>query len=348
MATKENQPTPQDEEIDLGKLFQLIGRGFTKFYNFIASIFKALFHFLILILLFFRKHAIVLALSVIIGGVIGHFAENGNKKYSSSMTVNPNFNSTRQLYKNINYFDDLVNVEDTIQLARIFNIKTSEAASLKSFEIEPLITNMHKLSAYDYFVKNTDTLTLKNVDFKSFIDKLTPFDYRNQVITVEAVESTVFSKLTQGILNSLSTNNYLVRLKNTKKENLNTEENLAKINLQQVDSLRKVYAKVMIKEAEKPFSGTNIDMATGKEKTNKELELFNIQNSIKDQFTKINDEKTASKNIINVISNFSKVGTKESIIHRKPGEYAFGLFVLTLVVLLGLELNKFLKKYEVK
>jgi len=348
MSTKQNQPTSQDEEIDLGKLFELIGRGFTKFFNFIVSIFKALFHVLIIMMLFFRKHAIVLALSVIIGGVIGYFAENGNKKYASSMVVNPNFKSTRQLYKNISYFNNLVKLQDTVQLAAVFNLKNSEAASLKSFKIEPLITNMDKLSAYDYFVKNTDTLTLKNVDFKSFIDKLTPFDYRNQIITVEAVDSKVFSKLENGILNSLRNNDYLVRLQQTKEENLNTEEQLVKVNLQQVDSLRKVYAKVMIKEAEKPFSGTNIDMATGKQKTNKELELFNIQNEIKNQFTKINNEKTDSKDIINVISDFSKVGTKESIIYRKPGEYAYILFGLTLFVLLGLELNKFLKKYETK
>ena len=41
-----------EEEVDLGSLFVIIGKGFSNFFNFIGSIFKGIFHFTIILLLF--------------------------------------------------------------------------------------------------------------------------------------------------------------------------------------------------------------------------------------------------------------------------------------------------------
>ena len=47
-----NQPQKNnEEEVDLGSLFVIIGRGFSKFFNFIGSIFKGIFHAFIIILI---------------------------------------------------------------------------------------------------------------------------------------------------------------------------------------------------------------------------------------------------------------------------------------------------------
>ena len=49
-----NQPTSskKEEEVDLGALLIIIGKGFSKFFNFLGSIFKGIFHFFITILIF--------------------------------------------------------------------------------------------------------------------------------------------------------------------------------------------------------------------------------------------------------------------------------------------------------
>ena len=50
-----NQPQKSnEEEVDLGSLFVIIGRGFSKFFNFIGSIFKGIFHTVILFLIFIK------------------------------------------------------------------------------------------------------------------------------------------------------------------------------------------------------------------------------------------------------------------------------------------------------
>ncbi|NCP21223.1 MAG: hypothetical protein GW847_04395, partial [Zetaproteobacteria bacterium] len=93
-------------------------------------------------------------------------------------------------------------------------------------------------------------------------------------------------------------------------------------------------------------SGTNIDMAQGKDKRNKELELFNTQDLYRDKLIAINNDKAENQNIINVVSDFNKLGTKTNVIYRKPGTYAFMLFGLTFLGLLLVELNKYLKTYK--
>jgi hypothetical protein len=126
-----------EEEIDLGSLFVLIGKGFSKFFNFIGSIFKGIFNFLIIILIFFKQHFIKIAIAALVGVVAGVFLEVKKKDlYGSDLLVKPNFESTRQLYNNINYYNDLVRQKKTADLAEIFNLDESTAASFKRFTID--------------------------------------------------------------------------------------------------------------------------------------------------------------------------------------------------------------------
>ena len=47
-----------EEEVDLGSLFLIIGKGFSKLFNFIGNIFKDIFHVVITILIFVKKNII--------------------------------------------------------------------------------------------------------------------------------------------------------------------------------------------------------------------------------------------------------------------------------------------------
>ncbi len=59
--TKESQP--KEEEIELGSLFIIIGKGFSNLFRFIGKIFKGFFHFFILLLLFLKDNLIKLAIA---------------------------------------------------------------------------------------------------------------------------------------------------------------------------------------------------------------------------------------------------------------------------------------------
>ena len=125
-----------EEEVDLGSLFLIIGKGFTKFFNFIGNIFKGIFNVLITILIFLKSNIIKIGIAALLGGVIGLFLEvKKGDTYESELLVKPNFYSTRQLYDIINYYDNLVQQKDTVGLVESFKIDKLAAASLKEFTI---------------------------------------------------------------------------------------------------------------------------------------------------------------------------------------------------------------------
>ncbi|MEN8856686.1 MAG: hypothetical protein ABF260_01280, partial [Flavobacteriaceae bacterium] len=99
-----NQKT-NEEEVDLGSLFIIIGNGFKKLFNFIGSVFKGLFHFLISILIFLKDNIVKIGIAAFIGFAIGVFLQvKSADKYESQMLVQPNFKSANQLYNNISYY----------------------------------------------------------------------------------------------------------------------------------------------------------------------------------------------------------------------------------------------------
>ena len=126
----------EEEEVDLGSLFVIIGKGFSNFFNFIGNIFKGIFHFLITILIFLRENILKIGIAGFIGLIAGFFLEvKTPKKFESEMLLKPNFESTRQLYNNVNYYNDLVKQKDTVSLQKIFNLDKIGAPILSKLNI---------------------------------------------------------------------------------------------------------------------------------------------------------------------------------------------------------------------
>ena len=345
MAT--NQQKNNDEEVDLGSLFIIIGKGFTKFFNFIGSIFKGIFHFLISILLFLKNNSIKIGIAAIIGGVIGVFLEVKKPDlYGSDLLVEPNFKSARQLYNNINYYNDLVKQKDTAGLAITFKLDKNTAATLKKFTIEPIRSENDIIDAYNDFVLEVDTTTVKSYTYEKFKNSYTDLDYKIHKINVIAEKNNVFAGLDEVIISSVIENKYFDRKKQLTNENLNRTDSLLRQNLGQVDSLRKVYMQVLLDEAKKQENGTNIDLG-GQKATTKEIELFTTNKKINSDLAGIAEEKSDKYEVINVISNFQPIGYE---IKGVTKNYVFILgalgAVFMILVLLFLQLNAYLSNYK--
>jgi len=344
MSAKEKQTGSQEEEIDLGRLFELIGKVFTKLFNAIGSLLNFLLNTLIFILLFIRKHFIKFAVAAVIGFFIGFFSEGTDRAYKSDMIVSSNFNSIHQLYNNITNYNNLVEQKDTIGLVKLFNIKKDEAASLKSFEITPIITENEKLSLLDEFIKTADTTSVKLIDPNVYLNSLTKYNYKNHKISVKATKNNIFKKLEPTIIANLSKNDYFRNQKKAFEDNIEFEKSELKSQLIQIDSLRNLYKQVLLKEAEKNTPATQIDLSSKTDKKQSELELFKIQKEINSRLVEINKIKVEEGEIINKVSGFSSIGTKLSIIRRAPGLYALYLVGLTLIVILLINLNTYLSE----
>ncbi len=336
-----------EEEVDLGSLFVIIGRGFSNLFNFIKGIFTGIFHRIISILIFLKNNIIKIGIAAFIGGVLGIFLEVKKvDSYEAELLLEPNFKSTRQLYNNVNYYNDLVKQKDTASLQKIFNLDQTVAASLKKFEIAPILTDSDIINSYNSLILSVDTLTIKSYDYEDFKASFTEYDYKFHKVTVNAEKNDVFDKLGDVIISSVVNNNYFNRIKTISNKSLNRTDSLYRQNLIQVDSLRNVYMKVMIEESKKQTSGTNIDLGGQKSKT-KEIDLFATNRKINEDLQEIAIRKSTEYDVINVISNFQPIGTEVKGVTKN---YIFLLGslggALMIFWLLLRQLNTYLENYK--
>ena len=344
---KESSKSNNEEEVDLGSLFVIIGKGFSKFFNFIGDIFKGIFHFLISILIFLKENSLKIGIAAIIGLVMGFFLEiKSSDSFSSVLLVQPNYKSVSQLYNNINYYNDLVVQKDTLGIQNVFNLDKETAASLKNFSIAPITNESDIINAYNDFVLEVDTATVSSYSFKEFKNSFIDLDYQIHKINVIAKKNDIFIKLEEVILSSVIKNKYFDRVKELSNENLNRTDSLLRENLGQIDSLRKMYMQVMVAESKKQFTGTNIDLG-GQKTTTKELELFETNRELNSDLIDVISSKADMYEVINVISNFQPIGTE---LKGATNNYAFLLTILCaglmILYILLRQLNNYLNNYK--
>lgn len=344
MSTKQQNT---EEEVDLGSLFRIIGKGFSRLINFIVTICLGLFDFIVTILLFFRKHALKILIVGIVGGAIGYFLDMDKEVvYESKMLVKPNFKSTKQLYSNIKFYDDLVGQKEYELLKETFGISTEEAESLRGFSIESIENENDIINAYNDLVLSVDTLSIKNYKVKEFKRAFTEYDFEVHEIKVKSTLNKVFAKFDKTILSSIVNNEYFKKIKESKNQNLDRSFKLYQKDLVEADTLRKVYMKALLEESKKPTQGTSIDMGN-RVGNNKEIELFTTSRTINSLLNRINEDKAKKSEVINVISSFQAVGTKSGGLRNSRTFMFFVYGVLGIILLLLLrELNTFLNNYK--
>lgn len=347
-----DQPVQQNnsDEIDLGQLFQMIGRGFQKFFNFIASIFKGVFHLIMLFLLFVQKNIIVIGTALILGGAGGFILDQViPEKYISRMVVEPNFNSVQQLYNNIAFYNDLAKAEDSVALATALNITEHEAASIKEIFTDSYSDENQKIKIFDQFIKELDTTTIKAIDYENYLQNFNSMDARFHQISLISTDNRVAKKAQPAIINSISVNEYFKLQKRINDENLKLQEEIYRNQLAEIDSLQSLYRTVLVKEADKPMQGTNINLAEGGESKGRELALVQEKDVLKEKLVELNEERANKSTIINVISDFPTRGVEQKGILNS---YKFKLPMLLLILAFGilalLELNRYLKTYNQK
>tara|TARA_R110000744_G_C19371292_1_gene562651 strand:+ start:51 stop:1106 length:1056 start_codon:yes stop_codon:yes gene_type:complete len=345
------QPVPNNsssEEVDLGQLFQLIGNGFRKFFNFIGDIFKGVFNIIIHFLLFIQKHFLKFAIASIVGLAIGVYLDILKEPtYISTMVVEPNFNSVQQMYNNLNFYNELAEAEDSTALAEALDLTRSDAVHIKELMVESYSDENQKVLLFDKFVRSLDTTTQKTIDMEKYLLNFNSFDARFHTISVIATDNSIATKIQASIINSISRNDYFNLQKDISDINLNLQDSIYKKQITEIDSLQLLYKKVMMKEADNPMQGTNISLGDNGGNENKELALINKMEELKTGLVELNIERANKSSILNVISAFPRRGVEVKGVWNS---YKFwipvGFIGLTLLVLGMLDLNTYLKNYN--
>lgn len=338
----------QEEEIDLGSVFKIIGKGFINLFNAIGKFFTILFHLVVSLLFFLKKNAIKIGLAIIIGAILGFFLDKTNPpKYHSELILKTNYGSGVQLYKQIDYLEDLVRKKDTITLSTALGITPLEASQLTSFKIEAYQQKRNLYKLYDEYIRNTDSIFTRGFKIEDFEKRINEYDYHYHEVKVKSNLKTVFRNVSLGIKN-LVENEYFKNRRDIKTKELNQKLSILQKNLVQIDSLRSLYKVVALKEAEKQGPSSTLEISQSQFDNNKnDLELFKTSDQILAQIEKINNDILNSESILNFVSDFGEIGVLDKKITNKK-YFQIGLLFggLMLLAILLLQLNSYLNNYK--
>ncbi|GLB52900.1 hypothetical protein NBRC110019_19400 [Neptunitalea chrysea] len=347
MSNQSNQDHNSDE-IDIIQFFAYLGKSIQNFFKSIGNLFKWIFHVFILLLLLIKKNIIYFVIALVIGVVAGVFLDKTKAPtYTSEMVVEPNFNSSIQLYNQIAYFSDLAVSKDSITLAKAMKITPSEAGKIVSFSVEALVTERQKLYLYDKFIKGLDTLTQKSFDYEMYSNNFNDFDAAYHTVKVVSTDNTVVKKLENSIVASVSQNPYFKEQEKIKKTNIALQDTILRKQLVEIDSMQIAYRESMVAAAENPGAGASISLSDDRNNNFNGVELIEQINNIRRSLVKLNEDKGTQKASLNVISEFPDRGIKVIRISREMKVVLPLLFItLVFVVILLLRLNTFLKAYN--
>lgn len=326
----------------------MIGKGFSNIFSFIGGIFSSLFSWILLQLLFIRRNFKKLLLAALIGCVLGSIYQYSIKEatFESSMTVEPNFGSALQLYKNIDFYLSLIEQDDHERLAENLNISLQEAQNISWIEVEPYSNENQSLMSFKDFMEGLDSLTVNLVDYKTYAKKQPVESYKYHLIKVTSKDKFIFSKLEDPIINSITKNTYYDKVKSTAYLNLISRKKALVASMSELDSLRALYKKVLLAESVKENSGTNIFLSQV-EKDNDHLFVFDKYMLMNQQLIDVNKQLMEEDKVVNVVSSFNSIGMRVNGWYRNFAVIGFiaGFLVLYIYLIIR-ELNQKLIRYE--
>lgn len=345
-TTKDNR----DEDVDIAQLFVLIGKGIMSVINFIILLFKTIFDWFLLLLLFIRTNFTKMMIVALIGGSTGAVYQYLIKptQYESSMTVEPNFGSAVQLYKNIDFYLSLIKQDDFERLASSLSISPEEATSITWIEVEPYSNENQVLLSYKNFIAELDSNAVKLVNYKTFAKEQPIESFKYHIITIVSKDKYIFQKLESPIINSIISNNYYDKVKTTAYRNLISKKSALESSMIELDSLRTLYKKVLLAESAKENGSTNIFMAEAGQ-SSKEVDVFDKYMVMNEELIEVNKQLTAENEVVNVVSSFNAIGMKVKAWYKNYAVLGFiGGFGLMFLFISFKDLDQRLVDYKNK
>jgi serine/threonine protein kinase len=227
-----NSPNSSDE-IDLGQLFQLIGKGFNR-----------LFHVFLKLFLYFKKNALIFLGLIVLGVAVG-FGLNQitTKKVKMEVIVKPNMESKNYLYDVINEIQAIIKAKDTAFFSNI----GVELTDFDGLEVAIATVNENKESSKGE-IKYLELLqSFENTEaiadiVRAELQNKSSFNHR---ITFFYKDTKVGEQFAQGVMEYINSNEYFDGLIAVYRENATSRIKENKQLLKQMDEIITSYTKKM-------------------------------------------------------------------------------------------------------
>jgi hypothetical protein len=344
-------------DIDLGSVLLILGRGFRSIGRFFYRLFVAFGDAILHTLLFLKRRMWWLIGALVIGLSLGSYLNHLNGTlYYSVMTARYNFGSTRALYSTVDYLNAMIGEHRQADLSKLLSISPAEARTIKRFSVEPLKSEKIISDLYDeYFLSSdrsfgsrTDTFWTRTIKYSEFKEGLTKYDIPIQQLTAYSIQPDIFPKIEQGLINAVVRNGTLKRNEEINKRILGDEEQILVSSIQGLDTLRQVYNERLRRAEKDAQTGTTNLTVLDRSmlKPSPELELYDKLLQFKDELKAIRAITLNNQEIVQVSASFVPLGRKVSILKQSIFNTALQLVTLTLLILVIIEIYKALGSYE--
>ncbi|MGB5668837.1 MAG: hypothetical protein WBM53_18520 [Maribacter sp.] len=227
------QTPPPSDEIDLGQLFQMIGKGFNRIFKAFLSAF-----------VYLKKNALILIGLAVIGILIG-FGLNQiiSKKLKTEVIVKPQMESKNYLYDVISEIQANIKAKDTPFFASI----GIDVTNFDGLEVEISAVNDNRESS-ESEMKYLELLqSFENIEsiadiVRAELQNKSSFNHRITFFYKDAKSGQQFAK---GIMQYINTNEYFDGLITVYRENATSRIAENKQLLKQVDQIITSYAQKM-------------------------------------------------------------------------------------------------------
>lgn len=348
---------PNSEEVDLGQLFKLIGNTFNRFFNFLGTILNGMFLAFVWLVFFLKKHAIKIIIAAILGFGFGYLKEKlSSPIYQSSIIVKQNYNTGKNLYKTIDYYNNLIDEGDSLTLKSLLGITSKLANSLKSIEINPSMTETQIIKNYDYYRKGLDSTFASTIDYNTYFESIDLYEYQEQEITINVDSKINVNPIFDKIVNNINQSPYFKRENEKDLNELKNRESALKQALVKSDTLQNMYKRVLEMPLDQA-SGTQTSITIeGSDKTDKtkEFELYKSEIELRKELVEIERDKENREHILEVVSNRQDSAITNNKVEVFNKSISFKMFfpiafVLILVLtLLFLNFIKYLERFKDK
>ncbi len=336
-----NTDNYSDDEIDLRKIFQAIGKGFIKIGDGFVNLLIRLRRVSI-------SYKYLLIAMIILGGVAGiAFNKVSKPYYKTSMLISSSYFNTRLIENTFDKLNTLCKEEEKTGLAKLLKVNIEIAEDIKEFDFEPLVSEQDQIDIEILKLKLTD-LAVEEKDLNKVIEQLYVQNKRAYIFSVDVYNNAIIESLEASLVGYLKNNPYVKnRIDINKKNGLKLIEKL-KVDIKQLDSMKQLFNLNMKANADRKGESSTSNVYVGESGT---LNPAGFYNQSKSLYKELQATETALElgTDFEVRDSFTVFTVPESPSMLKAVVYSVVLFFgLGYLLIMFIEINKYLSRIEKK
>ena len=296
-----------NEEIDLGDLFRLLKKGV----QYILNLFLRFVAFIL-------RHAIVLAVLIIIGAIAGYFLQKkSGELVKTEMIIASNFGSSEYVFNSVNQISYQINYKDTLALEKL-GIPLGE--NVLKLEIKPIV-NISRLSQEEEtFLELVSESNFINEEEKA---KMFARYFRYYKVILSHPRKINSAKVLTNILQQLRDNPYYQEYNSVNLSFLNNQIKANERLILEIDSLVGNYSKAVSQQQQASStiynSANNLDLGV----------VIQNRNQVQNQLQYFYKEKVANAEFLRLVD----LGTPSEI--KDKGITSHKIILIPLLLVLG-------------